>query len=215
MRYQAIKSIGLLNISVLLMAIVSCSGMQGQRPQEKVAADAATKIHPVTDIETAKLIAEVRRGTEKYLDFEKAKADGYFQGSGNKADIGYHFINPAYLSTFDLQKPPILIYIKEGGSWKLVGTVFVTLASAGDPNKVLPFKGAEYLPHPAMCHFKDGSMVMMAHPDGCTRANNAGAELGVWHPNLDVVSVWAWYPNPKGVFAYTNPFLEPMTAGAK
>src|SRR5206468_1835070 len=30
-----------------------------------------------------------------------------------------------------------------------------------------------------------------------------------WHPALAVAHVWAWYPNPDGVFAESNPWLGP------
>jgi len=39
------------------------------------------------------VLAAVRQATAKYLDIEKARADGYVQISGMEADHGVHFMN--------------------------------------------------------------------------------------------------------------------------
>jgi hypothetical protein len=39
----------------------------------------------------------------------------------------------------------------------------------------------------------------------------SGAAFTFWHPRLVTLHVWRWYPNPKGLYASTNPFVAPFT----
>jgi hypothetical protein len=69
----------------------------------------------------AKLIAAIRQATAKYLDVEKAKADGYRMTTRMIPNMGYHFINPK-LRGFAIGKPNLLLYIKhDDGSFRLAG----------------------------------------------------------------------------------------------
>jgi hypothetical protein len=166
-----------------------------------------TKPNPA-DAETARQILEIRQGTDRYLDIKKAKADGYFRGTGYIPRQGYQFYNPGYLSFFDLKRPPILLYDEHNGRWQLLGVMFV-VPSGADPTRVLPFKGAEFLAHEPMCHYLDGTVMVAKEPTDCPKVQSlTGAELGLWHPSLWLVAVWAWSHNPNGLFALFNPILD-------
>lgn len=84
------------------------------------AAPTAKKVSVPEVSVSAKLVARIRKATAKYLDVEKAEADGYIRISGMVPNMGYHFRNPK-IRGFDLEKPNLLLYIKQDGKFKLAG----------------------------------------------------------------------------------------------
>jgi hypothetical protein len=42
------------------------------------------------------------------------------------------------------------------------------------------------------------------------RSPEIGARFGFWHPDLVTLHLWAWYPNPNGIYAGTNPLSRPF-----
>jgi hypothetical protein len=173
-----------------------------------IACTSFSKPNP-SDLGTAHQLFEIRQGTDRYLNIERARNDGYFKASGYIPHQGYQFINPRYLSFFDLRRPPILLYDEHNGQWQLLGVMF-TVPRTDNPARVLPFKHAEFLAHEAMCHYQDGTVIPAKEPEDCPKRQPlTQAEFGVWHPDLWLVSVWAWTPNPNGLFSLFNPLLEP------
>jgi hypothetical protein len=158
------------------------------------------------------VVAEVRRATARYVDVANARADGYLQASGMEANHGYHFVQPAAQAravatgTLDLAQPPVLLYVERDGVWQLVGVEYA-LASVPADN---PLPGAAWHRHEASCHYRDFREVPAASARACPARHPASGETFVaWHPTLAVAHVWAWYPNPDGVFAEANPWLAP------
>ena len=70
-----------------------------------------------------KLAAELALGrlaTAKYAtNLALAKRNGYGVITQMIPDMGWHFMNPK-ITTFDIAKPPILVYGKRGSNWQLV-----------------------------------------------------------------------------------------------
>ena len=65
-------------------------------------------------------LAVARLSTAKYAtNLTLAKKNGYGVITQMIPDMGWHFLNPK-ISTFDVTKPPILVYGKRGSSWQLV-----------------------------------------------------------------------------------------------
>src|SRR6266550_4088712 len=135
------------------------------------------------------VVAEVRRATARYVDVATARADGYLQASGMEARHGYHFVQPAVQAralatgTLDLAVPPVLLYVERDAVWHT---------------------------HEASCHYRDFRELPAASARACPARHPASGEVFVgWHPALAVAHVWAWYPNPDGVFAEANPWLAP------
>jgi hypothetical protein len=172
----------------------------------------ASAANPTAD----EVVARVREATARYLDIAHARADGYVQTSAMEPRHGYHLANLGLLalgaagqlvdSRPDLARPAILLYVERGGNWQLVGVEYAAFGKvAGDP-----FPGARWHQHEASCHYRDYREVPGPSASQCpARHPESGAEFANWHPALSVVHVWAWYPNPDGVFAEENAYLAP------
>ena len=160
-----------------------------------------------------KLAAELALGrlaTAKYVtNLGLAKKNGYGVITQMIPDMGWHFMNPK-ITTFDITKPPILVYGKRGSTWQLVAFEWVF------PKKpaTLPLPGAKYGSFGAACHYKDGTFEFQASQEACApKSPQTGAAFNFWHPDLVTMHVWLWYPNPDGVFAGMNPLMRPFNKG--
>jgi hypothetical protein len=159
------------------------------------------------------ILAEVRQATVRYLDIERAKADGFVQVSGMEPRHGYHFARADAGSLIgaalaggqlDLARPPMLIYVERGGAWQLAGVEYALPARPATN----PFPGAEWHEHEASCHYRDFRERPGRRAAECPPTHPLSREPFVlWHPAFAVVHVWAWYPNPDGPFAATNAYL--------
>lgn len=158
----------------------------------------------------ASQLAVSRVATAKYAtDLDRAKKDGYTIITRMIPDMGWHFLNPK-VKGFDVRKPAILVYGKRGPSWQLVAYEWVFPAKPAKP----PLPGATYGSFGAACHFQDGTFVFQASQDACpAKSPQTGKAFGFWHPDLVTLHVWAWYPNPAGLFSGMNPLMHPFNAG--
>jgi hypothetical protein len=152
-------------------------------------------------------VAKARLATAKYaMDVEQAKADGYMIITQMIPNMGYHFLNPN-ISGFDVTKPPILVYVRNGSAWQLVAIEWVY----GSKPAKAPLPGAKYGSFGAACHYKDGTFIEAAAEARCAKTNaKTGSAFNFWHGPLVTFHVWAWYPNPAGLFASFNPLLTPF-----
>lgn len=155
-------------------------------------------------------LAVSRVATAKYAtDLDRAKNDGYTIITRMIPDMGWHFLNPK-VKGFDVRKPAILVYGKRGTSWQLVAYEWVFPTKPAKP----PLPGATYGSFGAACHFVDGTFVFQASQDACpAKSPQTGKAFGFWHPDLVTLHVWAWYPNPAGLFSGMNPLMHPFNAG--
>jgi hypothetical protein len=130
-------------------------------------------------------LADARLATAKYAtNLALAKKQGYGVITQMIPDMGWHFLNPK-ITKFDITKPA-----------------------------KLPLPGATYGSFGAACHYKDGTFVFQADQDACTaKSPQSGAAFNFWHPDLVTLHVWAWYPNPDGVFSGMNPLMRPFNKG--
>ena len=160
-----------------------------------------------------KLAAELalaRLSTAKYAtNLALAKKNGYGVITQMIPDMGWHFMNPK-ITTFDVTKPPILVYGKRGSSWQLVAFEWVFPKKPAKP----PLPGATYGSFGAACHYKDGTFVFQADQSACApKSPQSGAAFGFWHPDLVTLHVWLWYANPSGLYSGTNPLVTPYNNG--
>ena len=155
-------------------------------------------------------LAASRLATAKYAtNLALAKKNGYGIITRMIPDMGWHFMNPK-ITTFDVKKPPILVYGKRGSSWQLVAYEWVF----PEKPKAAPLPGATYGSFGAACHYKDGTFTFTASQEACApKSPQTGAAFGFWHPDLVTLHVWAWYPNPDGVFSGMNPLMRPFNGG--
>ena len=158
----------------------------------------------------AQQLRVVHDSTAKYVDgLGRAKADGYVILTKMIPDMGYHFINPK-VKGFSLSKPPILVYEHSGSTWRLGAVEWVFPSKPATP----PVAGARYGSFPAACQYKDGTFVPAADQAQCAMtAPGSGAAFSFWHGPLVTMHIWAWYPNPLGIFSGINPLARPYDRG--
>ncbi|MBI2455703.1 MAG: hypothetical protein HYV46_06160 [candidate division NC10 bacterium] len=162
---------------------------------------------PAKDFALSKLIADIRMATRRYLDVEQARVDGYTQISGNVPLEGYHFHNPA-IGQFDSARPSTLLYARTDEQWQLVGLEY---AVPGERPAESPFPGVAWERHLAMCRYGDWREFPARAADACPRSHpETKSPFTAWYPDLWVIHLWLWYPNPYGLFASLNPLLAPF-----
>jgi hypothetical protein len=195
---------------VALCAAIPLAAWAGQ--SEKPAP--VVHVHPKTGgtpKALAPILAEARLATAKFAtSLEKARKAGYTVNVTRMIpDMGWHFLNPK-ITGFDASKPPILVYVKRGNAWQLVAFEWVF----PEKPKKAPLPGAKYGSFAAACHYADGTFVPAAAEADCARTSpESGAAFGFWHPDFVTLHLWAWYPNPDGIYAGTNPLVRPFNNG--
>src|SRR4029078_2474091 len=71
-------------------------------------------------------LASARKATARYHRVEQAEAEGYINLNFCEEGEGCHWLNPALLDgEFDPARPEILLYIRGGDGWRLVGVEYV------------------------------------------------------------------------------------------
>ncbi len=135
--------------------------------------------HKHARVEPAALaqLDEMREATARYLDVDKAVADGYVDVGAFVPGMGWHYVNANLIDQrFDLKRPEILVYADDpcGGKRRLVA--------------------AEYaIPLPLSKKAPGG---FIGKADGWHKDEG----LGLW-----TLHAWVWEYNPGGVFAPYNP----------
>jgi hypothetical protein len=139
-------------------------------------------------------LSSLRNATAPFHSIAAAKAAGYSVQVYDKNGItciadpngtgtmGIHFLNPALLGTVDAARPQLLIYApRTDGSLKLVGAEFLVLAAEWDASHSSPPRlfGEDY------------------------RLTAAPNRYDL--PAFYELHVWAWQPNPLGMFNEWNP----------
>lgn len=201
---RARASIAVVVVATLFMALVGTTPTPGRAAE----GHGATELTARQIRRLARPLAEARAATAKYAtDLEAAKADGYTMMITQMIpDMGYHFLNPD-ITEFDVAKPPILVYTKNGDDWQLVAFEWVF----PEKPETRPLPGAKYGSFPAACHYEDGTFIFEDDQNGCAETNpESGAAFTFWHPQLVTLHAWVWYPNPAGLFNGTNRWIRPF-----
>ncbi len=170
-----------------------------------------TATAPSTPQALAPMLARARLATAKYAtSLRRARAAGYRTiVTQHIPDMGHHFLNPN-ITGFDITRPPILVYVKRGRNWQLVAFEWVFTETPPTP----PLPGARYGSFAAACHYVDGTFVPAAAEADCPpRSPTSGAKFGFWHPDFVTLHLWAWYPNPDGIYNGTNRLVRPFNSG--
>jgi hypothetical protein len=190
-------------VAAAAVTALASAGQPAHRHATSTASGAASQ-------KLASQLALSRLATAKYAtNLALAKKDGYGVITRMIPDMGWHFLNPK-ITGFDVRKPAILVYGKRGSTWQLVAYEWVFPQK---PAK-LPLPGAKYGSFGAACHYKDGTFDFQPSQESCaSKSPQSGAAFNFWHPDLVTLHVWAWYPNPDGVFAGMNPLMRPFNAG--
>jgi len=167
--------------------------------------------HSTTSKPNKELTAQLARARVALAPFASnlaaAQAQGYkLQITPMMANMGYHFMNPD-VTGFDVRRPPILVYVRQGADAQLVAAEWVFPSKPAKP----PLPGARYGSFAAACHYEDGNFIPQRNERACAPKHpETGAAFTFWHPDLVTLHLWLWYPNPDGVFTSTNAFVAPF-----
>ncbi|HLJ04160.1 MAG TPA: hypothetical protein VKT31_12015 [Solirubrobacteraceae bacterium] len=155
-------------------------------------------------------VLAARQATAKYAtNLARARADGYRIITRMIPYMGYHFMNPS-VTSFDVRRPPILVYEHRGRAWQLGALEWVFTSMPSKP----PLPGASYGVFGAACHYVDGTFVFADAQSKCaSKSPQTGAAFSFWHPRLITLHFWVWYPNPAGLYMGTNALAVPFNAG--
>ena len=167
-----------------------------------------SKLSRVDIIRLAEPLARARAATAKYVtDLDAAKADGYRIITQMIPDMGYHFLNPSIGGDFDITKPPILVYQRDGDDFQLGALEWVF----AEKPKRKPIPGAKYGSFGAACHYDDGTFVFEDSQADCPNVSpQSGSAFVFWHPDLVTLHVWLCNPNPDGLYKGTNRWVRPF-----
>ena len=125
-------------------------------------------------------LAAARKATARFHRVEQAEAEGYINLNFCEEGEGCHWLKPSLLDgQFDLTQPEILLYVRDGDGWRLVGVEYAVPLSLSPGVAPEGFAG-----------------------DADTwREDSEG--VGLWE-----LTVWLWLNNPNGMFEQHNPRAE-------
>ena len=134
------------------------------------------------------LVDEVRSATRGFQDVAAARTAGYAQFLGcvsgpQEGAMGVHFVNGDLVGDglIDVKRPEALMYETKAGRHHLVGVEYIVLADAWNARNQAP-------------------PTLMGQSFHYTGSPN---RYGI--PAFYALHVWAWKPNPHGMFADWNP----------
>jgi len=173
------------------------------------------------DEEKAKaVVANVKATIERYKDYRKALADGYFIANPKVKQPQYHFVNDANTREadlhFDPSKPTALLYRRTPiQEYKLEGVMYTTSPEATEDelNERVPLSIARWHRHINVCwapedrvkdyhtaHPKFGMFGSIHTQEACT------AERGDFHPYMFtwMIHIFPYEPDFKEVFSMND-----------
>jgi hypothetical protein len=174
----------------------------------------ASSDHPLPAANAA-IFSGLHRATAAFHDVEEAVAAGYaapgaaecVEAPGVGA-MGVHSVNPVLVSDLEIDplRPEVLLYLPEkGGGFRLIGVEYAAAALVLTPEGPVPWFSQSAPPYP----FLNPAPTVFEHTfDGPMAGHEPGQP---WHYDQHV---WAWAPNPSGMFAQFNPSLSCAEAGS-
>jgi hypothetical protein len=146
-----------------------------------------------------------RRATEKYKDFEVARAEGIMQITQDIPGIAAHFLRLRGGSggAFDPANPQILLYTKQSGDWQLVGISYTSAAlttpgAPGPPPEGFAGPLDTWHIHESLC-FVAGPRVFQASSSVCLEQGGVHMERTPW-----MLHLWLYSDAPEGLFAHAD-----------
>jgi len=208
------RTIGLCFVlGLAALAVMSLVG-KAQTPSGQMMSHSPHKnAAPLTYAELQNTAAELeraRQATAKYQDVHAAEADGYQVVGGEMPGMGIHYVLTMEPKNFDVEKPPILLYVKNSapqGGYSLAGVGYFWNAPEGPDGQPLnpPFPKSL-----ALWHRHDNICVLphLDNPHGlseaqCTEKGGHFIAKTQW-----LVHAWIWKDNPTGIFSPENPAVQ-------
>jgi hypothetical protein len=147
-----------------------------------------------------RLLAEARRGTQRYQDAGNAIADGFKRVGVEFPAMGEHWVSLSRVmeNRFDAARPSVLTYITVDGKRRLAGVGYTALLAAGDTPPRTPARLDDW-------HEHNGSVIDESLPGRHGTQDMLPpevTELGA--DRLAILHAWVWETNPAGLFATDN-----------
>lgn len=157
---------------------------------------------------TAAELERARQATAKYRDVHVAEADGYQVLGPDIPGMGIHYVLTMEPSRFDVEKPPILLYVKnQQGEYSLAGVGYFWNAPEGPDGQPLnpPFPKSLALWHR---HENICMLPRLDNPHGLSESQCREQGGHFIAKTQWLVHAWIWKDNPAGVFSPENPSLR-------
>lgn len=182
-------------------------GMQGMHHHGTHEQPAPISLTQLRD--TVTKLDHVRQVTAKYHDVKLALADGYTGVGTEIKGMGIHYLREVEVSSFDLEKPPMLVYEKDPskpGGVNLVGVCYLLRSAEGPDGQPVdnPF------PKPLAIWHKHEHVCVLSNPKNKLEhtiklsEEECKARGGHFH-NEWMIHAWIWKDSPLGVFSPSNP----------
>jgi hypothetical protein len=159
---------------------------------------------------TAAVLEQARQATAKYQDVHTAEADGYHMVGGDMPGMGIHYVLTMEPKRFDIEKPPILLYMKNSaqqGEYSLAGVGYFWDAPEGPDgqplNSPFPKSLAVWHRHENIC-----VLAHLENPHGLSESQCREQGGHFIAKTQWLVHAWIWKDNPTGVFSPENPALR-------
>jgi hypothetical protein len=159
---------------------------------------------------TADELERARQATAKYQDVHAAEADGYQMVGGDMPGMGIHYVLTMEPNGFDIEKPPILLYVKNSaqlGEYSLAGVGYFWNAPEGPDGQPLNSPFPKSL---AVWHRHENICVLphLENPHGLSESQCREQGGHFIAKTQWLVHAWIWKDNPTGVFSPENPALR-------
>jgi hypothetical protein len=209
------RTIALLGISLTAIALTALAYQEHSSPDGNSHAMHAAAPHAMHAIastlsftelqQTASDLERARLATAKFQDVHAAEAAGYQKLGGDFPGMGTHFVLTMEPGKFDVEKPPILLYVKNSdGGYTLGGVGYLFDAPAGPDgqpvNPPFPKSLALWHQHDNICMLPN-----IDNPHGLSEAECRGKGGHFVAKTPWLVHAWIWKDNPQGVFSPENP----------
>jgi hypothetical protein len=147
-----------------------------------------------TPADPAAFVAEARIANRRYESQREAIDDGFKRVGVEFPAMGEHWVSFGRVmeDSFAASRPSVLIYVNVAGEPRLAGVAYTKLLTAHDEPPAFPFAGAWHEHSGAV----DEESLPMRH------VHSSGVESN--SPRLSILHVWAFMPNPDGVFTTDN-----------
>jgi hypothetical protein len=209
------KAAGIMTILAVACVAAACGEMKS--PTRPSGAALSPEHSTATAGADAVALASARQATAAFHDVDKAIAAGYLSPVGRRCDettagaMGIHSPNPALVQNPALipEQPEVLHYLPTGtGNYRLVGMEYLQLLLLRNTQtgQVGPWVSPD--PWPAEYVVVNSTPSLFGESfQGPMPGHFPGMP---WHYDLHV---WAWAPNPAGMFAQWNPSISCQVAG--
>jgi hypothetical protein len=206
--------------TIALFFVLGLTAVAQMPPDGKQVSPGATMPHPshvngaaLTYAElksTADELERARQATAKYQDVHAAEADGYQMVGGDMPGMGIHYVLTMEPNRFEIEKPPILLYVKNSaqqGEYSLAGVGYLWNAPQGPDgqpsNSPFPKSLAVWHRHENIC-----VLAHLENPHGLSESQCREQGGHFIAKTQWLVHAWIWKDNPTGVFSAENPALQ-------